>query len=455
MTLKSTNPFTGRVIEEFEEFSDAILNDMADRSLVASEYWKQTGFTTRKALMKKAADILIANVKEYSLSITAEMGKPLSESEAEVKKCVWVCDYYAENAAEFLKEETIDTDAYLSYVCYEPLGPVLGIMPWNFPFWQVFRFAVPALMAGNSVLLKHASNVQGCARHIGRIFTSAGFPPDLFLNLVIGSGKVGKLIENDAVKGISLTGSESAGQIVAGAAGRNIKKSVLELGGSNAFVVLEDADIEKAAETGVRARMANAGQSCIAAKRFILHKKISNRFIDRFLFHLDLLKPGDPADPDTSLGPLASVQQAEMLERQVNSSIGMGARILRGGERKEAFYAPTLLTEVRPGMPVFDEEVFGPVAPVTIAGDDDEALSLAAMTKFGLGVSLFTGDLEKARVLARKFKDGAVFINDLVKSDPRLPFGGTGRSGYGRELSIHGIREFVNIKTVYARRSRD
>ncbi len=451
MSLISINPYTGTKIEEFEEYSDSTLQQLLTGSLVAFDKWKKFSFSDRKRLLKSAADTLVENAVEYAQAITAEMGKPVSESMAEIKKCAWVCNYYAENGENFLKEEYVETDAARSYVRFEPLGPVLGIMPWNFPFWQVFRFAVPALMAGNSVLLKHASNVQRCASHIENIFMRAGFPVDVFTNLVIGSGKVGKIIDNNAVKAVSLTGSEFAGQKVAEAAGRNIKKCVLELGGSNAFVVLEDADIEKAAGIGVQARMMNAGQSCISAKRFILHRKISDNFIELFTENVNKLRQGDPNDPDTDIGPLASLQQAEDLERQVIKSIEIGARILLGGQRNEAFYSPTVLLDVRPGMPVFDEEVFGPVAPVIIAQDTAEAVSLANNTRFGLGVSLFTTDQDKAQKLIGEFRDGAVFINDLVKSDPRLPFGGTGRSGYGRELSHQGIREFVNVKTVYAK----
>jgi succinate-semialdehyde dehydrogenase / glutarate-semialdehyde dehydrogenase len=452
MFLRSINPYTSKLIEEFEEVSDTAAMEMLIRSVVAFNKWKRSDFNLRKSLFKKAANYLLDNAGVFSLAITAEMGKPISESKAEVEKCALVCNYYAENGEDFLKSETVITDASHSYVLYEPLGPVLGIMPWNFPFWQVFRFAVPALMAGNSVLLKHASNVQGCARHIENIFVRSGFPSDLFTNLVIGSERVGRIIEQDAVKAVSLTGSESAGQKVAEIAGRNIKKSLLELGGSNAFVVLDDADIEKAAGTGVRARMINAGQSCIAAKRFIIHQKISDKFIELFLQHLNNLKPGDPTDYETNIGPLASVQQAETVEYQVKKSVEMGARILHGGSRTNAFYSPTLLVDVHPGMPVFEQEVFGPVAPIIIVKDTSEAISLANMTKFGLGVSLFTNDLERAAGLVSEFKDGAVFINEMVKSDPRLPFGGTGRSGYGRELSIHGIREFLNVKTVYTKK---
>jgi succinate-semialdehyde dehydrogenase / glutarate-semialdehyde dehydrogenase len=452
MSLKSTNPFTCKIIEEFEELSDSSIQRILSCSASAFETWKKSDFNSREALLRRTANLLHENVKELSLVITNEMGKPVTESAAEIEKCTWVCKYYAENGESFLSDEPVETDAYKSYVRYEPLGTILGIMPWNFPFWQVFRFAVPALMAGNAVLLKHASNVQRCAREIERIFSNSGFPPDVFRNLSIGSGKVGRIIESDVVKGVSLTGSEMAGQKVAEIAGRNLKKTLLELGGSNAFIVLEDADIEKAAEIGVRARMMNAGQSCIAAKRFIVQRNISDKFLERFKYYLDKLKQGDPADYETNIGPLASVQQAMAVEDQVNRSVKLGARIFTGGRRTEAFYSPSILLDVHPGMPVFDEEVFGPVAPVSIARDISEALALARTTKFGLGVSLFTDDLEKAGKIAADFKDGAVFINDLVKSDPRLPFGGTGRSGYGRELSVHGIREFVNVKTVYAKK---
>ena len=452
MKLRSINPYTNSVIEEFEEYSDLQLEEFLIRSTDAFKKWKRTAFGHRKLLLKNVSDILTANSREFALSITMEMGKPVAEAKAEVEKCAWVCNYYAENGEYFLKDEPAATDAFLSYVSYEPLGPVLGIMPWNFPFWQVFRFAVPTLTAGNSVLLKHASNVQGCARHIENIFIKAGFPQDLFINLVIGSGRVQQIIEHEAVKAISLTGSEAAGQKVAAVAGRKIKKSLLELGGSNAFLVLDDADIEKAVQIGIRARMMNAGQSCIAAKRFIVCKSVSDRFIKLFGEKLLLLKTGDPSREDTDIGPLASVDQAITVAKQVEESVEMGARIIYGGIRTGAFYSPTLLLDAEPGMSVFDEEVFGPVAPVTVAANITEAVSLANMTKFGLGVSLFTDNIEKAREMACEFKDGAVFINDLVKSDPRLPFGGTGRSGYGRELAIQGIREFVNVKTVYIKK---
>jgi succinate-semialdehyde dehydrogenase/glutarate-semialdehyde dehydrogenase len=314
MSIKSINPFTGQVTEVFEEFSEATIQKIITNSVFAFEKWKKTDFSFRQSLLRKTASILIDNIKELSLNITNEMGKPIKESEAEIEKCAWVCNYYAENGEYFLREEPVETDAFMSYVRYEPLGVILGIMPWNFPFWQVFRFAVPAMMAGNTVLLKHSSNVQGCARDIEKVLIRSGFPANVFSNLVIGSEKVGKVIENEAVKGVSLTGSETAGQKVAEIAGRNLKKSLLELGGSNAFLVLEDADIEKAAEIGVRARMANAGQSCIAAKRFIVHKSVSEKFLERFLYYLSMLKQGDPTDYETNIGPLASVQQAITVE---------------------------------------------------------------------------------------------------------------------------------------------
>ena len=450
--MKSINPYTNKVLEEFEEFPERELERILTQSGDAFKKWKRTNFGYRKSLMKNVSRLLKGKINEYAESITAEMGKPVGESKAEVEKCAWVCNYYADNAELFLRDEPVDTDADMSYVNYAPLGTILGIMPWNYPFWQVFRFAVPTLMAGNTVLLKHASNVQICARHIENIFTEAGFPLSVFRNLVIGSDKVGKVIESDFIKGISLTGSEFAGQKVAETAGRNLKKTLFELGGSNAFVILADADIEKAVEIGVKARMQNAGQSCIAAKRFIVEESVSDEFIALFKEELNKICPGDPTEAKTNLGPLASIQQAETVENQVRKSVEMGARIIAGGYRDNSFFQPTLITDVKPGMPLFDEEVFGPVAPVTVVKNISDAIALANQSKFGLGVSLFTSNLEQARELVHEFDDGAVFINAMVKSDPRLPFGGTKKSGFGRELAIQGIREFVNIKTVYIKK---
>jgi succinate-semialdehyde dehydrogenase / glutarate-semialdehyde dehydrogenase len=451
--LKSVNPYTNLKIKEFEEFTDEKVNSMILQSGEAFEKWKRTTFEYRSSLMGKVAGLITSNLKKYAEAITLEMGKPIRESRAEVEKCAWVCEYYASNAKQFLKTESADSDGDMSYVHYEPLGTILGIMPWNFPFWQVFRFAVPTLMAGNTVLLKHASNVQICARHIENIFTKAGFPPSVFRNLVISSDRVEIVIKHDTIKAVSLTGSEAAGQKVAAAAGGMIKKTLLELGGSNAFVVLEDADIQKAVETGIKARFQNAGQSCIAAKRFIIHKKVSEKYISLFIEGVKKLKSGDPTYEETDIGPLSSIQQAEKIEQQIRKSIGMGARLVIGGARSKAFFQPTVVTGVTPGMPLFDEEVFGPVTPFILAENTLEAIALANRTNFGLGASLFTNDLDKAAELVHEFKDGSVFINALVKSDPRLPFGGTGHSGYGRELSHHGIREFVNVKTVFVKKA--
>jgi succinate-semialdehyde dehydrogenase/glutarate-semialdehyde dehydrogenase len=452
MVLRSFNPFTNKVIQEFEEFSDDTIEKVLIQSDKAFDKWKRTSFEYRKSLMGKVAALLKSNIDEYAGSITAEMGKPVTESKAEIEKCAWVCEYYAKNAEHFLRAESVETDADISYVNFEPLGTILGIMPWNFPFWQVFRFAVPTLMAGNTVLLKHASNVQICARNIESIFKGSGFPHSVFRNLSIGSGRMQKIIKHDCIKAVSVTGSEFTGQKVAEAAGKTLKKSLLELGGSNAFIVLEDADIHKAVEVGIKARFQNAGQSCIAAKRFIIDKKTEDRFIELFLEGIKKLKIGDPAEEDTDMGPLVSIQQAEKVDKQVRRSVSMGARVITGGIREKAFYQPSVVVDVTPGMPLFDEEVFGPVAPVIVAKNIEEAVAFANQTNFGLGVSLFTNDLKKAIDLVSEFHDGAVFINGMVKSDPRLPFGGTRHSGFGRELAVQGIREFVNIKTVWAKK---
>jgi succinate-semialdehyde dehydrogenase / glutarate-semialdehyde dehydrogenase len=452
MSLHSVNPYNNLLIKEFEEYGDEKLESMLTSSEESFNRWKKTSFDKRKSLMEKAAALLRRNSLEYASAITSEMGKPIRESIAEVEKCAWVCDYYAEYAERFLQTENVTTDADTSYISYEPLGTVLGIMPWNFPFWQVFRFAVPTLMAGNTVFLKHASNVQICAQNIENIFLSAGFPETVFRNLVLGSQKMEKIIRHDSIKAVSLTGSEEAGKKVSGIAAVSLKKCVLELGGSNAFIVLDDADLQKAAETGIKARFQNAGQSCIAAKRFIISRRVSTEFIDKFVTGIRKLKRGDPSDENTEIGPLSSIQQAEKVVDQVNRSEAMGAKLIEGGKREGAFYTPAVVTGVKPGMPLFDEEAFGPVAAITIASGTEEAIELAGNTTFGLGVSLFTGDIEKGKDLVNKFHDGAVFINGLVKSDPRLPFGGTRRSGYGRELYYHGIREFVNVKSVWIKK---
>ena len=455
MALKSINPYTNEVIEEFESLSDEQIEEKIQKSADAFIEWKYSTFEYRKKLMLKAADVLEESKVLLSRHISEEMGKVNSEAKSEVEKCAWVCKHYAHEAEVLLHREAVGTEAHMAFIEYEPLGTILGVMPWNFPFWQVFRFIAPTLMAGNVVLLKHASNVQISARAIENTLEKAGFPPGVFQNVQVGSDKVKGIIEHDVVKAVTLTGSEGAGQNVAEIAGHNIKKSVLELGGSNSFIVLDDADIEKAVEIGLKARMQNAGQSCIAAKRFIIHERVSDEFIDRFTTELNKLKVGDPFGENTDLGPLSSVDQAEQVKEQVRKSVEQGAKIVAGGMPEKAVYPPTLVTHVKPGMPLFDEEVFGPVAPVIIAKDAEEAVKLSNRSKFGLGVSLFTNDLKKAQDLVPRFDDGAVFINALVKSDPRLPFGGTKRSGYGRELAMQGIREFVNVKTVYIDKFQD
>lgn len=450
MTLKSYNPYTGELIEEFTEFTDEEVDTKIAISAGAFDDWRKTSFEYRKTLMLKVADQLKSDAYMLGKTISLEMGKTITEAQAEVVKCAWVCEYYATNAMLQLKSEAVATEAYKSYVKFEPLGTILGIMPWNFPFWQVFRFAAPTVMAGNVVLLKHSSNVQMCARAIENLFVNAGFPQGVFQNLVVGSGKVKNIIGHNAVKAVTLTGSEEAGSHVAEVAGKIIKKSVLELGGSNSFIVLNDANINKAVEIGVKARMQNAGQSCIAAKRFILLEGIEKQFVKLFLEKVTAIVAGNPLDSTTEIGHLSSVKQAEILKKQVDDSVKLGAEILTGGFAEGAFFHPTIVTNVKPGMPLFDEEVFGPVAAMIRAKDVQEAIRLSNLSKFGLGVSLFTNNLEKAEELIPQFDDGAVFINALVKSDPRLPFGGTKYSGYGRELAGFGIREFVNIKTVYA-----
>lgn len=449
--MKSLNPYTNELLCETPEIGSdqisAIINE-ADSAFVT---WKRTDFVVRRKLIRKVALTLRNNNQVYATIITSEMGKPIRESLAEVEKCAWLCEYYAENAERFLRSELIYTDADKSFVSFEPLGTILGIMPWNFPFWQVFRFVVPTLMAGNTAVLKHASNVQQCAFAIENIFHKSGFPVSVFRNIPVSSANVEQVIRNNKIRAVSLTGSGSAGERVAAVAGQEIKKCVLELGGSNAFIVLEDADIENAAITAVQARFQNAGQSCISAKRFIIHSTIADDFLQEFNTLVKKIRTGDPADPETELGPLSSISQAETIEDQVNSSTAMGASILTGGMRNNAFYSPTIVTGVIPGMPIFDEEVFGPVAAVSIAENNDDAVRLAGCTKFGLGVSLFSRNIKLAEKMSASFHDGSVFINGLVKSDPRLPFGGTRYSGYGRELSLQGIREFVNVKSVWIR----
>lgn len=447
--LTSTDPYTLQEISNIPELTDVEIAQKIVHSGEQFNTYRKTSLARRREHMLKAASILRDRKQKYARIITLEMGKLISESVSEVEKCAWVCEFYADHADMFLSERMIGSDAERSSVIYRPIGPVLAVMPWNFPFWQVFRFAAPALMAGNTALLKHASNVQGCATAIEEVFVDAGFDFHVFQNLAISSAKVKQVIEHPGVKAVTLTGSTSAGAAVASVAGAQIKKSVLELGGSNAFVVLKDADLEKAADTAMTARLINAGQSCIAAKRFILEKEIYDRFVEMLQERVSQLKQGDPSDSATTLAPLFSVVQADEIERQVKESLGAGASLLAGGIKERAFYAATILTGVEPGMAVFDEETFGPVFAVTRADSREHALELSNQSDFGLGMQVFTQSDTSASLFAEEASEGAVFINGLVKSDPRLPFGGVKTSGYGRELSEEGIREFVNIKTIW------
>jgi succinate-semialdehyde dehydrogenase/glutarate-semialdehyde dehydrogenase len=447
--LKSTNPFTLKEISALPEITDVEIEQKIVRSGEQFSKYRKMSFAERKTRMLKVAELLKERKEAYAQTITSEMGKLIAEAESEVEKCAWVCEYYAENAEDFLAERIIESDAERSSVICQPIGPVLAVMPWNFPFWQVFRFAVPALMAGNTALLKHASNVQGCAAAIEEVFADAGFEYHVFQNLAVSSSKVRQVIDHPGVKAVTLTGSTAAGVAVASAAGENIKKSVLELGGSNAFVVLNDADLEKAVDTAMTARLINAGQSCIAAKRFILEEGIHDRFVEMLQERVSQLKQGDPFNRETTLAPLFSEVQADEIEHQVKASQKAGATLLTGGKKKKTFYEATILTGVQPRMPVFDEETFGPVFAVIKADDKEHALALSNQSDFGLGMQVFTQSEVSAELFAQEANEGAVFVNGLVKSDPRLPFGGVKTSGYGRELSGEGIREFVNIKTIW------
>ena len=447
--ITSKNPYTGEVIEEFKEYTKEEINNAIKKADDRYKTWRKVSFSEKSKLLKNAAKELRDNKQSYAEDITKEMGKPIAQALAEIEKCAWVCEYYAENAENHLAKEIIETDAQKSYVSYEPIGIVLAIMPWNYPFWQVFRFAAPALMAGNIGLLKHASNVMRSANNIQKVFERAGFPDGCFQNLVISSSKIEDILKDKRVKAVTLTGSKPAGSAVAATAGSEIKKSVLELGGSNALVVFKDANIAEAVKTCVQARFQNTGQSCIAGKRLLLHERIAEEFMEEFVKQVRELKSGDTMDEDTFIGTLAREDLAEDLEKQIQDSVKQGAKIVLGGKRDKAYYEPTIITNVKKGMPVFDQETFGPAMAVTTFKEDQEAIDLVNYSDFGLGVSIFTEDFTFAEKIVPAFEDGAVFVNELVKSDPRLPFGGTKISGYGRELSSHGIQEFINRKTVY------
>jgi succinate-semialdehyde dehydrogenase / glutarate-semialdehyde dehydrogenase len=447
--FKSVNPYDQSLLEEFEQHDGKSIQRKLEAALQGFQSWKRQPFSTRSRLMKNAGELLRKNKEQYARTISLEMGKMIHESRGEIEKCAAVCDYFAENAEQFLKDEVITTDASKSFVAYQPLGPVLAIMPWNFPFWQVFRFAVPSLMAGNVGLLKHAANVSQCSLTIETIFREAGFPEGTFQSLLLDSKDVASIIAHDAVAAVTLTGSEYAGTKVAEAAGQNLKKAVLELGGSDPFIILEDADLEHAAKIATQSRMQNAGQSCIAAKRFIVVDKVKEQFTGLFRRNIESLKQGNQFDETNTTGPIARIDLAEDVEKQLKKSVTQGARLITGGKREGCNFEPALLVDVKPGMTSFDEEVFGPVASLVTVRDENEAVRVANLSRYGLGSSVWTSDVECAERMARELECGSVFVNSLMRSDQRLPFGGIKKSGYGRELSELGIKEFVNAKTIY------
>ena len=453
MAFVSQNPANGEVLASYENWDEAQIDNALSTSARAAGQWSSRPLQERCDLLRKAGDVIRRRREELAKLATLEMGKLYRESLAEIDKCALVCDYYADHAAEFLSDEVIESDAGRSFVAYQPLGTVLAVMPWNFPFWQVMRFAAPALAAGNTGLLKHASNVPQCAMGLESIFTEAGFPEGVFVNLMIGSSQVERVIRDPRVHAVTLTGSEPAGRAVASTAASEIKKSVLELGGSDAFVVLDDADLEWTLEQGVISRFLNAGQSCIAAKRFILVDAIADEFVARFAEKVSALRVGDPMDDSSQLGPMARADLVDELHEQVQDSINAGARAVTGCAPLEggqgAYYQASILDDVKPGMRAWDEEFFGPVAIVIRAKDEQEALAIANDSRFGLGGSVWTTNSQRGEDFARQLQCGCAFVNGLVKSDPRLPFGGIKASGFGRELSHHGMHEFVNAKTIW------
>jgi succinate-semialdehyde dehydrogenase / glutarate-semialdehyde dehydrogenase len=452
MNLQSINPATGDVLETFPETTAQQLDGILARADAASRAWRRRPIAARAERLRAAARILRERKAAAARTMALEMGKPLAQGVAEAEKCAWACDYFAEQAERFLADEPHTTDAARSYVRFGALGPVLAIMPWNFPFWQVFRFAAPALVAGNAGVLKHAPNVSRCALEIEAVFRDAGFPDGLFRAVFLENEAVGAVIGDPRIAAVTLTGSDRAGSQVAERAGRHLKKTVLELGGSDPFIVLEDADLARAARVAAEARLQNSGQSCIAAKRFIVVERVAEGFLEPFAAEMRARRVGDPLEVATQIGPQARLDLRANLHRQVQESLARGARALLGGEfpaGRGAFYPPTLLVAVAPGMPAFDEETFGPVAAVIRAKDEADAVRIANASGYGLGASVWTADPARGERLARDLEVGSVFVNGLVKSDPRLPFGGVKRSGYGRELSAYGLREFVNIQTVW------
>jgi succinate-semialdehyde dehydrogenase/glutarate-semialdehyde dehydrogenase len=451
MSVEVVNPTTGEVIARYDEASRKTVRTAIAAVARAAQGWRDTSFADRAEPLREAARLLRRDAHDHAGLMARERGKPVREGQAEVEKCAWACEYFAEHGEEFLTPLPIETEAQRSYVAFDPLGVVLGVMPWNFPFWQVFRFAAPTLMAGNAVLLKHSVQVPGCAEAIEAVFEKAGFPPDVFRTVRISSMRVGGLIRNPLVRGVAFTGSVEAGRTVARRAGAALKKTVLELGGSDPYLILSDADLESAAAICAQSRLANAGQSCVAAKRFIVVSGRRREFEERLVAKMQEVRMGDPLEPSTTLGPLVDIESRQRLQAQVTRSLQLGAVRLLGEDPppgKGAFHPPTVLSDVTPGMPAFDEELFGPVAAVAPVADEREAIRLANATRFGLGAAVFTRDLERAERVGHQLEAGVVAVNGMVRSDPRMPFGGVKESGWGRELSCFGIREFVNVKSV-------
>ncbi len=449
--ISTFNPANGKKIKDYNLLNAEELSQILDKTHLQYQSWKNLTYSKRGQFFLKMAENLRQQKESLALLITQEMGKIITESEAEVEKCAWLCEHYAENTESLLQDEVILTDAGKSFVSFQPLGTVFAIMPWNFPFWQVFRAAVPTMMAGNTMVLKHAPNVFGCADAIQKLFVDSGFPGNAFNNLPIDLDLVEQVVGHPSVCGVTLTGSGRAGRSVASLAGTYLKKCVLELGGSDPYIVLKDADINQACKTGVCSRMLNAGQVCISAKRFIVEQAGYDRFVEEQKALLENMKLGDPTLPETDMGPMAREDLVEQLEKQIADSVAMGATIVTGGERipNTLYYKPTLMVNVTPEMPVYREETFGPVSVVIPAKDAEDAVQIANQTTLGLGASLWTTNLELAEKMAKKIEAGAVFINGMTKSDPRLPFGGIKKSGFGRELGSYGIKEFLNIKTVW------
>ena len=451
--LQSINPYNEELLKTYPEYSQTEIEKIIESADSAFGDWMHIAFNEKSGLMNNAANVLRKRKDEFGELMTLEMGKPIQQSIAEVEKCAWVCEYYSENAEKFLSDEVIETDATKSFVSYQPFGVVLAVMPWNFPFWQVFRFAAPGLMAGNAGILKHSSNVSGCALAIENVFKDAGFPDNLFRTILVKSSQMDFVIEHPLIRAVTLTGSVPAGKAVAAKAGSLLKKTVLELGGSDPYIILEDANLDEASSTCVTSRLINGGQSCIAAKRFIIVESVYEEFEKLFVEKMKAAKMGDPFDNENLLGPQASISLRDELHQQVLRSIDLGAKLLTGGEipkMKGAFYPATVLSNVKKGMPAYDEELFGSVAALIKVKDEAEAIKTANDSIFGLGAAIFSDNTERAERIARtKINAGSCFVNSFVKSDPRLPFGGIKQSGYGRELSVFGIHEFVNIKTVY------